>query len=274
MAIYRNIQMSFWTDTKVMDEFSPDQKLLYLYLLTNPHTNLSGCYEISKRQIAYETGMTAKQVNDNLSALQDDLRVVVYSDKTKEILLVNWSKYNWTASEKFRKPLEKEILSVKDEEFRQYLSDLLDGADTVSIPYEYGTDTTVTVTVTDTVTDTDTDKHKRYEDIKELYNTTCKSLPRIKTVSKQRETQIRTLAKTYEREDFVTVFNKAEASDFLTGRTGKWNGCGFDWLIKPANFLKVLEGTYDNSKKARGFNNATERSYDFDDLELKLIATN
>ena len=46
------------------------------------------------------------------------------------------------------------------------------------------------------------------------------------------------------------------------------------WLIKPANFLKVLEGTYDNSKKARGFNNATERSYDFDDLELKLIATN
>ena len=41
----------------------------------------------------------------------------------------------------------KEIQNVKNAEFKAYLSDLFDGMDTVSIPYQYGSDTTVTVTV-------------------------------------------------------------------------------------------------------------------------------
>lgn len=113
-----------------------------------------------------------------------------------------------------------------------------------------------------------------YHEIVALYHQCCTTMPKVKAISKTRQAAMRNLYNEYGIDGFEDVFAKAGASDFLTGRTGKWNGCGFDWLIKPANFLKVLEGTYDNSKKARGFNNATERSYDFDDLELKLIATN
>ena len=29
MATYRNIQMSFWTDSKILSEFSPEEKLMY-----------------------------------------------------------------------------------------------------------------------------------------------------------------------------------------------------------------------------------------------------
>lgn len=46
---------------------------------------------------------------------------------------------------------------------------------------------------------------------------------------------------------FRDALAKASASDFLTGRTNNpWTGFGFDWLIKPENFTKLMEGNYDN----------------------------
>lgn len=40
---------------------------------------------------------------------------------------------------------------------------------------------------------------------------------------------------------------KAEASDFLCGRTAKpWTAFGFDWMTAPSNFTKIMEGNYDN----------------------------
>ena len=160
--------MSFWTDTKIADNFTTDEKLLYLYLLTNPHTNLCGCYEISINQMSAEIGFKKETIKRMLERLQNEHQSVIYSEETKEVLLLNWHKYNWTSSEKFRKPLMKEISMVKEKTFRTYLQKISEGEDTVSIPYPYGSDTTVsvtdTVTVTDTVSDTVSDskpiKHK------------------------------------------------------------------------------------------------------------------
>ena len=47
-------------------------------------------------------------------------------------------------------------------------------------------------------------------------------------------------------EPFTTVFKKAEASKFLTGRNGKAWRANFDWLINASNFVKVLDGNYDD----------------------------
>lgn len=166
MAIYRNIQMSFWTDAKIADTFTPDEKLMYLYFLTNPHTNLCGCYEISSRQIAFEIGYKRDQVEKLIQSLQEK-RVIVYSTDSRELLLVNWHKYNWTSSEKLRKPLREEVKKVKKSEFRRYLERILYGIDTVSDDEGYGSDTTDlfcsvsdadlicsdSVTVSDTVSD-------------------------------------------------------------------------------------------------------------------------
>ena len=154
MAVYRNVSISFWNDSKVVDDFTPEDKYFYLYLFTNPHTNLCGCYEISIKQMAYETGYGKETVEKLLCRLETIHKVISYCGETKELLIHNWYKYNWTSSEKFRKPLFKEIESIKDDSFRGYLTEIFNGNDTVSIPYSYGSDTTVTVSVTDTVTDT------------------------------------------------------------------------------------------------------------------------
>lgn len=114
-----------------------------------------------------------------------------------------------------------------------------------------------------------------YSQIVDMYHKCCTTLPKVKALSKTRQASIRSLYKKYGMDGFEDVFAKAGASDFLSGRTGKWNGCGFDWLIKPANFLKVLEGTYDNGKGRAAMKVVPpERDYDMDALEIKLRASN
>lgn len=146
MAIYRTIQLSFWTDAKVVDDFTPEDRYFYLYLMTNPHTTLCGCYEVSIRQIADETGYSKDVVERLIDRMEKVHDVVRYDKTTKEILILNWHKYNWTKSPKLRPAIESSIDKVKNTDFINYLHNLLDGIDTVSIPYEYGSDTSVTVT--------------------------------------------------------------------------------------------------------------------------------
>ena len=172
MALYRNVQMTFWTDSKVVDDFTPEDRYFYLYLITNPHTNLAGCYEVSTRQMANETGYSKETIERLIARFISVHGVIKYSSDTKEVLLLNWHRYSWTKSDRFRVALIKDINTVKDSAFKEYLMQLYGGADTVSIPYSYGMDTTVTVTdtVTDTVSVSDTDSDKENKNTKNIKN--------------------------------------------------------------------------------------------------------
>lgn len=134
MAIYRNVHVSFWNDTKIIDEMTPEDRYFMLYILSNPHTNQVGCYEISIRDISKETGYTEESIKKLLERFEKKLKVAKYSKKTKELLILNWYKYNWTSSPKVRACIEKEIKALKNKEFKDYI-------DTVCIPYIYGMDT-------------------------------------------------------------------------------------------------------------------------------------
>ena len=154
MANYRNISVSFWTDSKVDDDFTPEDKYFYLYLLTNPHTNICGCYEISMKQMERETGYNTDTVRRLIQRMQDMHHVIRYSSETKEVLLLNWWRYNWPTSKKVESAVLSVAEHIKHEPFKKYVINM------VSIRYRYGMDTTDTVTVpesgTETVTDTET----------------------------------------------------------------------------------------------------------------------
>lgn len=49
---------------------------------------------------------------------------------------------------------------------------------------------------------------------------------------------------------FDRFFGYVAASDFLTGRDGKWQGCDLAWLVKGENFAKTIEGKYQNREAA------------------------
>ena len=119
MAYYRQIYQTFWTDTKVDDEFTPEDKYFYLYLLTNPHTNLCGCYEISIKQMVRETGYNDDTILRLLKRFANEHFVISYCTATSEILLLNWSKYNWSKSIDTLKGVAKEAQYIKCEAFKK-----------------------------------------------------------------------------------------------------------------------------------------------------------
>jgi hypothetical protein len=84
-----------------------------------------------------------------------------------------------------------------------------------------------------------------------VWNTTVKSLPQIKAWTKDRERRAKKSLAELTGEEWKDICERVEASEFLSGRSGKWTACCFDWVIKPANLTKIMEGTYDNPKNLR-----------------------
>ncbi len=148
MAIYRNVSLSFWEDIKIVDNFTPEDKYFYLYLLTNPHTNLLGCYQISFKQMINETGYNKDTIEKLIGRMEKEHEVIEFDFKTNEIFIKNWYKYNWTKSDKLLKNIEKLIQYVKSDIFKEKMSKLIEKY-RVSIGYQYPMDTSVSVSVSD-----------------------------------------------------------------------------------------------------------------------------
>lgn len=77
-------------------------------------------------------------------------------------------------------------------------------------------------------------------------------LPQAQKITKARKRALRArIAEAGGVEGWQAALAKIEASDFLTGRIARTNGHenwtpNLDWFLKPANFTKLLEGSYDN----------------------------
>ena len=79
------------------------------------------------------------------------------------------------------------------------------------------------------------------------YSNICLSYSKIRTLTDKRKKAILKLFKKYSEEDIKLVLEKAEDSDFLAGRTKDWRA-DLDWILNENNFIKILEGRYDNRR--------------------------
>jgi uncharacterized protein YdaU (DUF1376 family) len=122
--------------------------------------------------------------------------------------------------------------------------------------------------VNHTDTDTDTDKEKDqkplsldepndvgklqkipYEEIRQLYAVNLPTLPQVKLFDQARKNSIKSRWNADPRfqklEFWEKFFQHIAKSKFLMGQTNPpWHGCCFDWIFKPANFKKIVEGNY------------------------------
>lgn len=201
MAIYRNVQISFWTDTKVSDEFTPEDKYFYLYLFTNPHTNLCGCYEINFKQMSDETGYSKDSIERLIDRFQNYHKVILYDKDYREIILLNWYKYNWTSSEKFLCGLEKSINSIKNEKFRKYLLKVKNGDNKIE----------------------DLDNQEKIKQIIKYLNDRCGTQYRNNSKTTQKHIIAR-IREGYTNEDFYTVIDK---------KSNEWIGTEQEKYLRP-----------------------------------------
>jgi hypothetical protein len=89
-----------------------------------------------------------------------------------------------------------------------------------------------------------------------FFNSNRGIFPEVKKLSDVRKTRISSLVKNYGKESIQIVIEKARDSDFLQGDNKEGWIASFDWIIKPANFLKILEDNYANREKPRSGNSS------------------
>lgn len=89
----RYINTKFWNDGYVSD-LDPIEKLLFMYFLTNEHTNISGVYEVPLKVVAMETGIDKSMIEKILPRLSKKVGYV-----GGMVVVKNFLKHQETKSE-------------------------------------------------------------------------------------------------------------------------------------------------------------------------------
>jgi len=89
------------------------------------------------------------------------------------------------------------------------------------------------------------------DEVVSQFNSICVSLNKVSGMTEPRRKAVQSALQAVGQEKLTELFRKAEASDFLTKRNSTGWKAGFDWLMKPENYTKVLEGNYDNRNSAQ-----------------------
>lgn len=115
MAVFRSLKVSFWQDEFII-ELTPEEKFFYVYLMTNSKSTQCGIFSLSKRLIELETGYNRDTV-DKLIDRFVSYGKIIYSEATKEIMIINWIKYNFIDSRNTIACINKELKVVKERAF-------------------------------------------------------------------------------------------------------------------------------------------------------------
>ena len=130
MGIKRVVDVDFWNDDKVLEMFSPEDKLFMVYLLTNPHTTQLGIYSINVRHMAFELGYSIDTVKVLLERFQDKYNIIKYDYGTKEIAVKNYLVYSIIkGGAPVRDCLIKELKHVKNKKLIEYVFGNIKGND-------------------------------------------------------------------------------------------------------------------------------------------------
>lgn len=217
-----------------------------------------------------------KKIVRMIGAGEDELKLLfakgyVIPFDSGVVVIKHWRIHNYLRSDRFKPTIymdERAMVALKEN--NEYT--LVHGDSENGIPTVYQTDTNGIPTVNRAVYQMDTQysigkdsigkdsigedrredtkpahAHVPYQEIMDLYNATCVSYPRCKTMSEARKKAIRARFNAgYTLDDFRVLFTKSEASSFLKGKNNRNWSATFDWMIKDANMSKVLDGNYDD----------------------------
>lgn len=121
MGKHRTINTKFWEDEKVVENFTTEDKMFWLYLLTNKNSNTLGSYRLSQGVMARELGFHTDSVDNILKRFITYHKMIDYDFKTKEIFIINWHKYNWTTSPTFRTSIDNQLTTIESERITKTL---------------------------------------------------------------------------------------------------------------------------------------------------------
>lgn len=110
MSTQRYISTSFWTD-KWIRSLDPSERYLYMYLLTNPQTNIAGIYQITLDRIAFDTGYDERTLVPMFEIFRKAGKAAFIDDEW--IILPSWPKHQrWEIKATIKKGIESVLNSI------------------------------------------------------------------------------------------------------------------------------------------------------------------
>ena len=156
MADFRSVKCAMWREDDWFQSLAADERLLFIYLFTNPSASVAGIYKLPLRTIAFESGIPEKRAAEIMTSFAHDGKAfyesgVVWVRRMREHQLPG------IINSKLQTRLAKDVELIPDCALKTRYLQAYQAQTTVSIPYTYPTDTVSIPSATDTDTDTDTD---------------------------------------------------------------------------------------------------------------------
>lgn len=251
MGIKRIVDTDFWTDDKVVESFSPEDKLFMLYLMTNPHTTQLGIYSLNKKIMAFELGYSIDVISVLIDRFETQYNIIRFSKETNEIALKNSLKHSIV---KGGKPVEdlliKEIKKVKNKSLLKFVCDGLSSCDNLNKTVEIILNKIKNDFENDNDNDNDNEvsyhdsyhdsskEEKPYKIIVDYLNKKAGTSYRANTKNTIKHINAR-LEEGYTADDFMTVIDKMCIS---------WIGTEYEQYLRPDTLFGAKFESYLNRK--------------------------
>lgn len=208
-----------------------------------------------------------KKIQRMIGASDDDFKLLIAKRfilvfDSGVIVIKHWRMHNYIQSDRYKPTIfqeERKQLTMKENKAYTEILSHSELLDTECIQNVSNLDTQYRLDklsidknsdISSTAVDSKAQKKCNYTEIITLFNQICISFPKVQELTDKRRKAIKSIQSIVEKYGgFQQLFELAEQSNFLSGRNGQWNGCGFDWLLKPSNAIKVFEGNYSNQAK-------------------------
>lgn len=250
---------------------SDDAKMLALYLMTCPHSTIAGVFRLPDGYVAEDLGWDSTRVAEGFAELLSK-GFANRCGTTKWVWICKHLEWNKPENPNQRKSAQKIAVSVPDEcgwkpDFMRVCGHFLDlevatqsnPCETVPKPLanqeqeqEQEIDMAKTAA---TVLPVDSCPHQAIID---LYHQLCPFGSQIREWTPARQQLLRARwrekAQRQNLDWWQRFFEYVAGSDFLSGKATtpgrKPFQLGLDWLLKSENFVKVIEGKYENERAA------------------------
>lgn len=228
------INTDFWVD-QYIHSLKSEMRYFYLYLLTNPHTNITGIYQVPVDYMAVETGLTSEKIINSLKELEAAGKLIYYDG-----WIILFNKLKWQG-EKIKSAIKSDIEKLPIN-IREKLN---------QIGYVYHIDRVYDFTL-NTIELNTIELSNINKDIKDIDYNIYISIwekygykPKKLTLNSDRKKHLQARLQNKDF-DFEKILDTAKKSnDFIQ------KYITFDWLTKnDTNWRKVIEGNYLNTTES------------------------
>jgi len=139
MATQRYVSTSFWDDDWIQT-LDPSEKLLFLYYMTCPLTNISGVYKITSRRVSFDTGFTSDTIGHIMQKFEKAKKVYRFGEY---IIIPSWPNHQkWESAPRIKDGIMANLRDMDQSTLHflvavGYKFDLIPVFDTLGIPYPY-----------------------------------------------------------------------------------------------------------------------------------------